>query len=318
MREERGAWYLLTGLIIGGVIGLLYAWLVRPIQYVDTTPAALRADFKDHYRALIAAAYVANPDLVRARARLELLADEDIYRALAEQAQRTLADGSDPNQARALGLLAVSLGQPTSGAPPLQVTPADETDASLAATQDLLTQTPGSPIASQTNMTGTLDVTMAVNASTTPLPEISPDSTAPSTTPTPRSTSLPTATRTALPTRTPTPTPGAPFTLERQDLVCDPDLGAGLLQIQALDAAGEPVPGVEVVVVWETGEDHFFTGLKPELGLGYADFNMTPGVSYLVRLAAGGLPLSELTAEECETSRGERYWGSWSLVFVQP
>ena len=36
-----------------------------------------------------------------------------------------------------------------------------------------------------------------------------------------------------------------------------------------------PYPSVELVVTWDEGEDHFFTGLQPELGLGYGDFLMT-------------------------------------------
>lgn len=113
MSENRGPWYLLTGLVIGLVIGAVYAWTVRPLQYVDTTPATLRNDFKDKYRALIASAYAANGDLVRAKARLNLLKDDDVYRVLAEQAQRTLADGSSPDEARALGMLAVAIGRET-------------------------------------------------------------------------------------------------------------------------------------------------------------------------------------------------------------
>ena len=74
-QRERGPWYLLTGLIIGVVFGVLYAWLVSPVEYVDTPPASLRADFKDQYRVMIAAAYMANGDLLRARARLDLLQD---------------------------------------------------------------------------------------------------------------------------------------------------------------------------------------------------------------------------------------------------
>jgi Tfp pilus assembly protein PilF len=87
MNEKRGPWYLLTGLVIGAVLGLLYAWVVRPVQYTNTAPNSLRADYKDQYRAIIAVAYLANGDLLRARARLELLQDPDLYRVLAEQAQ---------------------------------------------------------------------------------------------------------------------------------------------------------------------------------------------------------------------------------------
>jgi hypothetical protein len=71
------------------------------------------------------------------------------------------------------------------------------------------------------------------------------------------------------------------------------------------------------LVSWEGGEDSFFTGLKPELGLGYADYSMTPGVVYSLRLVQGGEQVSDLIASECESSSGERYWGSWLLTFAQ-
>ena len=77
MREERGSWYLLTGLVIGIVLGLLYAWVVSPIEYVDTSPNTLRSDYQDTYRLNIALAYQATGDLARAQARLNLLGDED-------------------------------------------------------------------------------------------------------------------------------------------------------------------------------------------------------------------------------------------------
>ena len=126
------------------------------------------------------------------------------------------------------------------------------------------------------------------------------------------------STYTPLPTRTATSTPGATFVLESRELVCNPNLGESLIQILALDAADQPVPGVEVVITWESGEDHFFTGLKPELGLGYADFNMTAGTTYTLRLAEGGQPIPGLTPSECESEEGNRYWGAWLLIFSQP
>jgi len=123
---------------------------------------------------------------------------------------------------------------------------------------------------------------------------------------------------TLLPTRTPSPTPGAPFALKSEELFCKDDLGTPLVIVQAYDAAGQGVPGVEAVVEWDGGESHFFTGLKPELGTGYADFAMTPGVVYTLRLAAGGQIIPNLTPTECEAQDGGRYWGSWVLVFTQP
>lgn len=111
MREERGSWYLLTGLIMGIVLGLIYSWIIAPIEYVDTTPDTLRSDYQDHYRLTISLAFQSTEDLARAQARLELLGDEDYALALAEQAQRHLAEGGTAYEAQALADLAGVLGQ---------------------------------------------------------------------------------------------------------------------------------------------------------------------------------------------------------------
>jgi hypothetical protein len=128
----------------------------------------------------------------------------------------------------------------------------------------------------------------------------------------------PTPTITLLPTRTFTPTPGSLFALKSEELNCDSILKTPLIVVQAYDAAGQGVPGLQVVVSWEGGESRFFTGLKPELGLGYADFSMDPGVVYTLRLEEGGQIVPNLTGTECESEGGERYWGSWVLIFEQP
>lgn len=304
MRDDRGPWYLLTGFVLGAVLGLAYAWVWSPVEYVDTSPASLRADFKDQYRALIAAAYVANNDLARAQARLSLLDDPQIPRTLAEQAQRTLADGGSPEVAQALALLALDLGQgPT---PVVTSPPATAVE----------TMTPPTKVSPSPTFTLTAPVTTTVS---TPASATTPPASSPITvTGTPQFTRTPLPTGTPLPTRTPTSTPGALFVLQERTFVCDQNVTGPLIQVLSEDAAGEQIPGVEAVVNWDGGEDHFFTGLKPELGLGYADFTMTPGVVYTLRLADGGQPITELTAAECEANDGSRYWGSWLLVFAQP
>ncbi len=109
--DERGNWYLLTGVVLGIILGILFAWVISPVEYVDTAPESLTNEFKDQYRVLIASAYVANGDLVRAKARLELLDEPDIYLVVAEQAQQMLAEGGSVEEAQALGRLALVLGQ---------------------------------------------------------------------------------------------------------------------------------------------------------------------------------------------------------------
>jgi hypothetical protein len=342
-REQRGPWYLLTGLLLGAVLGVAYAWLVQPVEYINTSPASLRTDFKDRYRALIASAYMANNDLVRARARLELLQDDDLYQALAGQAQRTLAEGRSPDEARALGMLAVAIGQPasaagsgglpTSSGTPL-ASPASSASPSppgvtssytitpgstpiITATQVAPLDTPAAPVTATLSVSATLVISptqplvSAPSATVIPSPEVTRSATR-------LATRTPTRTPTPLPTRTPTPTPGAPFVLDSLRQVCDPELSSPLLQVEALDAARKPVFSVEVLVQWTGGQDRFFTGLKPEIGPGYGDFTMTPGVVYILQIAGGGQPVPDLTAPECEANGGARFWGSWRLVFVQP
>ena len=77
------------------------------------------------------------------------------------------------------------------------------------------------------------------------------------------------------------------------------------------------MPGIEVIVVWDTGQDHFFTGLKPELGLGYGDFTMTEGVTYAVQIAGSTELVTDLSAESCIDNGVDIYLGSWLLTFMQ-
>ena len=322
MREKRsrGPWYLITGFLLGAVLGLAYAWIVDPIEYVDTAPVSLRSDFKDEYRAMIASAYVANGDLARAEARLALLRDGDAARVLAEQAQRALAEGRSPEDAQALGILAVAIGQGLTPAP-VTLTPSETPIIAASSTSETLT----SPTITETSISTitpetTIPLTATLETTITGTPQDNPGSgsSATQTPSTEEATQTPLATGTPLPTRTPTATPGAPFILLDQAFICEQNLRDPLIQVQVKDIDGRPIPGVEVVVNWDEGENHFFTGLKPELGLGYADFIMSPGTVYTLRLVEGSEIIPELTPAECETASGSRYWGSWQLVFVQP
>jgi hypothetical protein len=289
-------------MILGLALGLVYAWVFSPVQFVDNSPSSLQPAFKDQYRAMIAVAYASNGDLGRAQARLGLLGDLDSYRALSAQAQQYLAEGGSPDEARALGELAAAFNQaaaagPTPAAPQSSVTSTlpDPISSPMPGT----TPSPGTGLASSLTLTVTSANTQTPAATT-------------------RSTRTPTPTRTPLPSRTPTATPGLPFVLQTSNQVCDPDLEQPLIQVVTYDVDGNQIPGIALVVSSPDGEEQFFTGLKPEIGLGYADYVMTPGIIYSLRIPDGGETVSGLTAEECETSLGDRYWGSWLVTFAQP
>lgn len=123
----------------------------------------------------------------------------------------------------------------------------------------------------------------------------------------------------ASPTAAFSPTPAPTFLLAEQTAVCaEPGL-PGRIRVWVRDLEGNGLPGVEVVVSWNTGQDRFFTGLRPELGKGYADFEMIPQVAYDVALAgsrgdtAEGVS-SDLLPGVCPTNTLAL---DWRLAFQQ-
>ena len=131
-------------------------------------------------------------------------------------------------------------------------------------------------------------------------------------------TPIPESTSTPRPTLTPIPTLGAPYQLVGQDTICEPDLAEGLLQIFVTNAARKQIPGAEIIITWKDGEEHIFTGLKPEINHGYADYLMTPEVTYSVRMADGGTPAPGLAAPTCTGTNGNTYTGGLRITFQQP
>jgi hypothetical protein len=285
----RGVWLSIVALCVGIASGLFYSWGVAPVRYLDTTPATLRRDFKDQFRAAIASAYTATGNLGRAKARLDLLGDANPIAELSAQAQRTLASGGSFQAAVELARLATDLqkGYPSVTTLPVGTTP-------FVANAPTV-----SPIAS------------APSSVTTSMALGTPGAIA-------TGTDIVADTPTLRPTRTPIPTPGAPFQLVSQDQVCNPSLTDGLMQITVLDEGGHPMPGVELTITWDGGEDRFFTGLKPEIGNGYADYLMQSGMRYSLLVARAGAPISGLTPPACSDASGQPYAGGLKLSFQQP
>jgi hypothetical protein len=298
------------------MLGLGYAWLISPLQYVDTSPASLQDEFKEQYRALIAAAYTANGDLARAQARLVLLQDPTIADTLAAQAQRALAAGASADEVRALAQLAAVANAPPASVPTAAPLTQFPTPTVLPTETPVIlpTVTLTSPATPTPTLTLPPAETESVPSDTsTPQPETGTPGTPAPVIPT-RTPSV-----TPIPSNTPTPVPTAlsPFILDQRSLLCNPDILGPLLIIRT-QAGDTGIPGVEIILNWAGGEEHFFTGLKPELGLGYADFAMSPDISYTLRLADGSQLITDLTAEQCTADNGDTIWGSWELIFIQP
>jgi hypothetical protein len=287
MKTRRFLWEWIIALLVGFGLGLTYAWAISPIQYVDAEPLVLRDDFKDNFRSAISAAYASNGDLDRARARLSLLGDPEPTQALTAQAQRMLAAGESFDIVQQVAMLASALQ--------------GEVAANL-------------PIDTPTNSPEPIKPTVPTGTD----PTITPDGTQPTIEVEPTSTPVPVVTATSRPTYTPTATLGAPYQLVGQDTVCESELAEGLLQVIVTNATRKQIPGAEIVITWGEGEEHIFTGLKPELGNGYADYQMSPDVTYSVRMADGGTPAVGITPLTCTTGDDNAYLGGIRITFQQP
>ena len=285
---------IILALLAGFGLGLAYSWLLSPVTYVDANPSLLRTDFKDQYRVVIAASYAANQDLTRARARLNLLGDSDPVAELSAQAQRMLAAGEPFDTVRPLARLATDLQQ--------------------GFASDPFTSTPiptfNTPSAPQTTPTVSTESGFSEEPTFTPPPTVFFEQT-------PLTPSSPLETATPRPTFTPTSGPGSPFALVGQENVCDPGTPA-VMQFILMDARRNQVPGVEIIVTWNQGEDRFFTGFKPELGNGYADFIMQADTVYNIRIVTGGAFVADISAPICTDPNGAGYTGGVLLTFQQP
>lgn len=313
MKEQRGSWYLLTGVILGVGLGLLYAWAISPARVTNVVPENLAPEYKDDYRVAIASAYLATGDLSRAKARLQLLHDEGPAQLLAAQSQRYLAAGRPYIEAEALAALAAALEQ-NDNSEPAPVTATEANPSRPTASPSPTEQ--ASPTPSEAVSPSVTEA--SASESETPGPSETPEPTTtrtPSPSPTPSET--PEVTFTPVPTNTLTPTLLPPLVFSDQTLVCDPLITESQLRIYVNDKSGRGIAGVEVIIQDDGNEEHFFTGLKPDIDQGYADYTLQPGVEYSLQVGKGGEPIT-ITAEECSQDEGEDYWGSWRLTFTTP
>lgn len=244
---------IILGLLLGLFLGLATSWWIAPNAETDFSPAALRSDYKDEYRLLVASAYVITNDLGRSQMRLTLLKDDDVVQSLIDQAMRQ------------------QTGQTHS---------------------DLFPETP------EENVYALALLANAIERSSTGLDSIPSETMAPAR-PVPSATPL-------------------PYELISQETLCDPDITISLARISVRNDTGLQQPGVEILVTWEGGQQRFFTGLKPVMGNGYADFIMEPGISYTLQIMPSSLPISNLSAPDCTMEDGTIYKGGYFFQFQQP
>lgn len=129
--------------------------------------------------------------------------------------------------------------------------------------------------------------------------------------PTPQPTSIP---------ATSEPNPDAPrFDLiDKRALDCATVGGGAAIQVEVQDVNGQGLAGVAVEVNSDRGSELFYTGFKPERGIGYGDVSLNPGVfsAHLVENARSDV-IGDLRidANVVECSSTPSATQGWHLVF---
>ena len=296
---------LIVGLALGVALGLLYTWVIDPVELVNTYPALLRTDYRQGWVRLVALSYIADGNLDRARARLEGLEQEDVAGAIGALIEEYAAAGRPADTLRSLTGLAEALGVRTPAMLVYLYTPAPSPPVPVHTPLSAPTPTP---------VHTSVPPTPSPPAVPTPDPTHTPTSQPGSASPSPTLASAPGST----PLPSPTPSLLSRLYLARQEQVCQPGQTPHI-EVVVRDQRGAGLPGVEVWLVWTGGADRAVTGLKPRDGAGYADFNAEPGVRYALSVGELGRPLvAGLQIEACPAQGSEAPApGSWRLV-VEP
>ncbi len=274
---------LILGLILGVTGGLYYTWNIAPVEQIDTAPWQLQKADRNAYVVALMLEYAHSGNLIdtiNELINLRLPGDDPIQ-AVADIACDMASSGYVNNAAGLSAIRNIMIfyqGQGKAGC-------ADDLivmDIEPAATVQIVLPSP------------------------TPLPPATK-------TPTPQGESRPTST--SRPAASPTPAPQLAFDLLRTFSWC-PETDAGIIEVRVLDFNGQGIAGERVRVRWADGESTFVTGLKPERGPGYADFQMERGQSYVVELPGLSNPTTDpVSADECFVQEGTTSIKSWEIIF---
>jgi len=93
-------------LVAGIALGLLYGWVISPVQYVDVTPNILREDYRTDYVLMTAEAYQSEQNAKTAARRLAILGSESPAQIVISALEYATNNGFSENEVLLLqGLL---------------------------------------------------------------------------------------------------------------------------------------------------------------------------------------------------------------------
>jgi len=116
---KRWLWFFLA-LAAGIGLGLLYGWVISPVDFVNLPPDTLRADYRADYILMVAEAYRSEKDLDLAARRLAIFGSEPPVEIAAQALQFGTSAGFSASEIADLEALVQALRtwQPSSGVAP--------------------------------------------------------------------------------------------------------------------------------------------------------------------------------------------------------
>ncbi|MBC8171010.1 MAG: hypothetical protein H7X77_05045 [Anaerolineae bacterium] len=288
-RYDRPRYYiswtaLVLGVLVGLIGGIFLAWNVTPTQEFDTEPWQLNQPDKANYVVAVMVSYAYDGDLARTINTLAALRPPvnpiDYVAQVACDLARTGYVDSSSGLNAIRSMMRFYQGQGRSGCADSLIPPENDTLA-------------------------TEEITVLASPTLEPPPSKTPPVdvvTAPTDTPSV--------------VVIPTSAPGTTFRIARLDPpFCDVEF-PGVIEVYVQDGSGNPMPGQPVRVRWDSGESTFFSGMKPERGLDYADFQMEANKGYTVDMPGLSDPTtSPIVALACETADGQPSIESYRIVF---
>lgn len=274
---------LLIGLVIGLAGGWYYAYAINPTREFSTQPSQLSPEEREHYIVAIMLAHAYDGNLGITINRLaDLNPQDDPVQEIADIACNLARTGYVDSTSGLNAVRAMRTFYQLQG---------------RAGCADNIIPDPQSV---------PLQVAIVVATPTATLP--------PPPTKTPASI-LATATPDGVQV-VPTNAPQRTYTGVIAQTFCSVEL-SGIIEIR-VRLGGEEIAGEPIRVVWEDGQSNFVSGLKPERGIGYADFQMEDGVSYIISMPGLSDPIQRpIIAESCPTETGETAIKSYRVVFLR-
>jgi hypothetical protein len=104
---------LITGLVLGALIGLYLGWVQFPVQFVNSPASSLSERAKNDYMVMVAAGYLEDGDLGGAVERLRLLGVPNIPAYVQQVTENYISNSQDVDDISYLVALAEAVGRLT-------------------------------------------------------------------------------------------------------------------------------------------------------------------------------------------------------------